>query len=157
MPKPKGNETVATNRRALYRFEILETYEAGLSLMGPEVKSLRNKKASMEGSFARLERDEVFLYNLHIDPYIYNTLEPLEPRRTRKLLLHRKEIKRLLGRMTGKRLTLVPLELYFKRGWAKVRLALARGKLGKDRREDIRKRDTEREISRALRSRQKRG
>lgn len=153
MPRPKTVETVATHRKALHRYEILETFEAGLELKGPEVKSLRAKNASLEGSFARLEGGEVYLYNLHISPYAFNTLEALDPTRTRKLLLHHSEIKRLIGRMTGKRLTLVPLELYFKRGWAKVRLALAQGKAGPDRREEIKKRETDREVARELRSR----
>lgn len=155
MPRPKTIETIATYRKAFHRYHILEEFEAGLELKGPEVKSIRNRKVSLDGSFARLEGGEVFLYNMHIAPYHFNTLDPLDPTRTRKLLLRRKEIKRLIGRMTGKRLTLVPLEVHFRRGWAKVKLGLAQGKAGPDRRQAIRKREADREMARGLRRRLK--
>lgn len=146
----KNAETipVATNRRARHNFHIIETVEAGLSLSGPEVKSLRLKQASLDQSFARVEKGEVFLYGLHIAPYAFNTTAPVDALRTRKLLLKTKEIRRLIGQSAVKGIALIPLEIYFKRGWAKVLLALARGKQGPDKREDIKKRETEREIRR---------
>lgn len=151
-PKPEF-ETIATNRRALMKYHVEESFEAGLELKGPEVKSIRNRQVSLEGSFARVEREEVFVYNMHVAPYAYNTVEALDPYRTRRLLLKRQEIKRLIGRTTGKKITLVPLEVYLKRGWVKVRLALATGKAGPDRREEIKKRETDREVARELRGR----
>jgi SsrA-binding protein len=155
MVKPKGPEveTISTNRKALMRYHILDTFEAGVELKGPEVKSLRNKQANIEAAYARLDNEEVMIYNLHIAPYIFNTAEPLDPVRTRRLLLHKAEIKRIGNRMTGKRLTLVPLEIYFKHGWAKVRLGIAESKAAPDRREEIKKRESDREVSRALRHR----
>lgn len=139
---------VATNRKAHYRFEILETFEAGMALLGPEVKSLRSGKAHLEGSFARLENGEPFLYNFHIPPYAFSRIDPPDPHRTRKLLLKGGEIKRLIGLTQSKGATLVPLEIYFRRGWAKVLLGLAKGKKGPDRREEIKKRDQARELRR---------
>jgi SsrA-binding protein len=141
---------VATNRKARFHYEILETFEAGLVLKGPEVKSLRAGKAVLDGSFARCEGDEILLYNLHIAPYAHNTLEEIAPDRTRKLLLHAKEIRRLLGRQTLKGLTLVPLELYFRRGWAKVLIALGKGKRGPDKRDTLRKRQESRDMERSF-------
>lgn len=142
---------VASNRKARMRYDILEVLEAGLSLRGPEVKSLRDRKVSFEGSFARVEGREAFLHNLHIPPYAQNTLEPLDPLRTRRLLLKRKEIDKLASKLRTKGLTLVPLEVYFLRGWAKVALGLGKGKKGPDRRDDLRKRDVERELGRSFR------
>ncbi|MBI4387018.1 MAG: SsrA-binding protein SmpB [Elusimicrobia bacterium] len=150
--KPEGRKLIASNRKASFHYEILEEYEAGLSLKGPEVKSLRGGQASLEGSFARVEGAELQLYNLYIPPYRHNTVEEIEPRRTRKLLLNRREINRLMGRMQGQSLALVPMELYFKRGWAKVRLALARGRRGPDKREKLRREDASREMERSFKN-----
>ncbi|MFH1620177.1 MAG: SsrA-binding protein SmpB [bacterium] len=148
-------ESVATNRRARYNYHILETLEAGLCLSGPEVKSLRLKQATMDQSFARVEKGEVFLYGLHIAPYAYTTADRPEPLRTRKLLLKQAEIKRLAGHVSVKGMVLVPLEIYFKRGWAKTVLALAKGKRGPDKRDDIKRRETAREVRRNFREKYK--
>ena len=150
-----GKLVVASNRKAWHHYEILEEYEAGLCLNGPEVKSLRDGKVSLEGSFARVEGEEAYLHNLHIAPYIHNTLQQISPTRTRKLLMHRNEIQRLQGRQQAKGLSLIPLEIYFRRGWAKVLLALARGKRGPDKRESIRKHDASREMERSFKSKYK--
>jgi SsrA-binding protein len=151
--RTKEFESIALNRRALHKYEILETFEAGLELKGAEVKSIRNRDVNLEGSFGLVEGDEIYLHNMHVAPYIFNTVEAIEPTRRRRLLLKRKEINRLLGRMTGKKLTLVPLEIYLKHGWVKLKLALASGKAGPDRREEIKKRESDREVSRELRAR----
>ncbi len=149
----EGKQIVASNRKARFDYEILEVIEAGLALVGSEVKAIRDGKAALEGSFGRIENDELFLYNLYIPTYGHAHIDIPEPRRTRKLLVKRGEIKRLTGKMQGKPLTLVPLELYFKRGWAKIELALARGKKGKDRRDSIRKKDQSRELERSFKGR----
>ena len=149
----EGRKLVASNRKARYDYEILEVLEAGLSLVGAEVKSLREGKAVLEGSFGRVEKGELFIFNLYIAPYPHAHVDPPEPRRTRKLLVNRREVVRLETRMRGKGLTLVPLALYFKRGWAKVEMALARGKRGPDRRESIRKREETRELERSFKGR----
>jgi len=145
------SQTVARNKRARYDYHILETWEAGLVLTGSEVKSLRAGKANLSDAFAVVQEGELFLINLHIPPYEQANQFNHEPTRTRKLLLHRREIRRLIGGMERKGLTLVPLELYFNpRGIAKVRLALAKGKKQHDKREDERRRDDERDMARAL-------
>ncbi|MFH1724278.1 MAG: SsrA-binding protein SmpB [Elusimicrobiota bacterium] len=146
-----GDKTVvASNRKARHQFEILEVFEAGLSLKGPEVKSLRAGKARLLGTFARVEGDELYIHNLYIAPYAQNTQEELEPTRTRKLLMRRREIRRLKSGQEIKGLTIVPLELHFRRGWAKVDLALAKGKRGRDKRESIKKREDARELGRSF-------
>jgi len=152
-PPSEGKLIVATYRKALHHYEIFEEMEAGLCLKGPEVKSLRDGKVSMDGSFARVEGTEVFLHNLHIPPYKNNTVEDIPPTRTRKLLLHTKEIAKLLNKQQVKGLSLIPLEIYFKRGWAKVRLALAKGKRGPDKRESIKKKEASREMEREFKGR----
>lgn len=149
----EGKKIVASNRKARFDYEILEVVEAGLSLKGSEVKALRDGKAVLEGSFGRIDSDELYLYNLYIPPYGHAHIDLPEPRRTRKLLIKRGELNRLSGKMQGKALTLVPLELYFKRGWAKIELALARGKKGRDRRDSIRKKDQARELERSFKGR----
>ncbi len=153
MPEPAGRKLVATNRRARFEYEILDTYEAGLSLLGPEVKSLRAGKASLSDAYAVVRRGEVFLVNAHISPYAEAGRENPDPKRERKLLLHRAEIARLAGDVSERGFTLVPLSLYFKDGRAKVELALARGKKRADKRETIRRREEEREVQRTLRAR----
>jgi SsrA-binding protein len=154
--KPTAPPPAISNRKARHDYHILETYEAGIALRGPEVKSLRAGKANLQDSFARIERGEMFLYNMHITPYTYTHHEDLTPTRTRKLLLHRQEIKKLEGRVQEKGFTLVPLEVFFsKSGIAKVTLALAKGKLAPDQREDIKKRDLEREARRDYRAKTK--
>jgi SsrA-binding protein len=155
-PEPSQPKIVATNRRARFDYEILETFEAGLALLGPEVKSLRAGKANLSDAYATFRRGEVYLVNAHISPYPQAGRENPEPRRERKLLLHRAEISRLVGRVGERGLTLVPLSLYFKNGRAKVELGLARGKRRYDKRESIRRREQDREMQRAVRDRGRR-
>jgi len=149
----RGRKLVARNRKARHEYDILETWEAGLVLRGPEVKSLREGRVSFQDAFARVEGGEVWLYSLHIAPYepaTYNNEDPLRPR---KLLLHRHEIRKLIGRVEEKGLTLVPLEVYFRDGYAKVTLGLARGRKLHDKRETLKKRAQEREARRAVEAR----
>jgi SsrA-binding protein len=145
-----GRKVVATNRKARHEYEILEHFEAGLVLKGPEVKSLREGKASFQDSFARVEQSELWLYNLHISPYEQANRYNVDPLRTRKLLLQRAEIRRLIGKVEEKGLTLVPLQVYFKRGFAKVSLGLARGRKLHDKRDKLKQRIQEREAERAV-------
>jgi len=149
---PGEGQVVATNRRARFQYEILETYEAGLALRGPEVKSLRAGGANLGDAYAVVRGGEAFLLNVHIAPYAQAGREnPPDPRRERKLLLHRAEIGRLAGRVAERGLTLVPLRIYFKNGRAKVEIGVARGKRKLDKRETIRKRETDRELRRVAR------
>ena len=148
---------VASNRRARHDYEILDTFEAGIALLGPEVKSLRNGKANLTDGYAMIRRGEVFLANVHIGPYEKAWRENAEPRRERKLLLHRAEISRLEGKVAERGLTLIPLRLYFKQGRAKVELGLCRGKRRYDKRQSIRRREEERDLQRALRGRGRSG
>ena len=144
---------IVKNRKARRDYSVLDTFEAGLVLTGTEVKSLRDGKANLKDSYARAEAGEVFLHNLHISEYGQGNQFNHDPTRARKLLLHRREIDRLQGRVQEKGLTLVPLQLYFKRGKAKVEIALARGKHDYDRRRDIAQRDARREMDRDLKER----
>ena len=147
------HKRVATNRKARFEYEILDTLEAGIALVGPEVKSLRAGNANLTDAYAIVRKGEVFLVNAHIGPYEQAGRTNAAPRRERKLLLHRAEIARFAGRAAERGFTLVPLELYFKQGRAKVQLGLARGKKSHDKRETIRERDSEREMQRAARGR----
>lgn len=142
---------VATNRRARFDYEILETVEAGIALLGPEVKSLRDGRANLSDAYATVRRGEMFLRNLHISPYTQAGRENPEEKRERKLLLHRREIAKLAGHTVERGYTLVPLSIYFRGGRAKVELALVRGKRHHDKRETIRKREQDREVARATR------
>ncbi|MCX5682812.1 MAG: SsrA-binding protein SmpB [Planctomycetota bacterium] len=144
------------NKKARFNFEILETLEAGLVLEGSEVKSLRDGKGNIDEAFARIKNGEVWLYNMHIGPYDQAGQFGHDTRRNRKLLLKKREITRFLGRALEKGSTLVPLTVYFKRGWAKVELGVARGKREFDKREDLKKREAKRDIDRAM-SRRKKG
>ncbi len=155
MARPSEDEIkpIARNKRARHDYHILETWEAGLVLTGTEVKSLRQGQASLVESYAIVKDGEVFLLNLNIPPYEQGNQFNHEPTRTRKLLLHRKEIRRLIGAVQRQGLTLVPLDLYFKRGVAKVTLALGKGKQLHDKRADERRRDDEREMARVARVR----
>ncbi|HKV43761.1 MAG TPA: SsrA-binding protein SmpB [bacterium] len=145
-----GTKPVATNRRARHEFWIEETHEAGIVLTGTEVKSLREGRASLSDAFARVEGDEVWLHHLHISPYAQGNIHNHDPLRTRKLLLHHREILRLKSKTDQKGYTLVPLRLYFRRGVLKVELAVARGRHLYDKRERIAERDAERRIARNL-------
>ena len=151
--KEERRESIAKNRRARFDYTILDTWEAGIVLTGSEVKSLRDGKANITDAYAILKDGEVYLLNLHVSPYEKASFFNHEPTRTRKLLLHKKEIKKLIGSVERQGLTLIPLELYFKRGRAKVAIALGKGKQSHDKRADIKKKDDEREMQRAVRRR----
>ena len=155
MAKEKGYKLVTSNRRARHDYAILDTYEAGIVLTGTEVKSLRTGRASLADAYADLHNGELRIHGIHIAEYDNGTWTNHAPRRVRKLLLHRVEIDKLAGKLTETGLTLVPLSLYFRDGWAKVELGLARGKKTYDKRQDLAKRDADREIERALNRRAK--
>jgi SsrA-binding protein len=150
--KPE-TESIAKNRRARHDYTIIDTWEAGLVLTGSEVKSLRDGKANLSDAYGIVRDGEIFLINLHISVYERASYNNHEPTRTRKLLLHKREIGRLIGAIERQGLTLIPLELYFKRGIAKVAIALGKGKKQHDKREDAKARDADREIARAVRTR----
>lgn len=150
MPREKGRKVIVSNRKARHDYAILDSFEAGIALLGTEVKSLRAGRASLVDAFAQEKDGEIYLYGLHIPEYAHGTWTNHEPRRTRKLLLNRVEINRLIGKTRESGLTLVPLSLYFSDGWAKVEVGLARGKKTYDKRQDLAKRDADREIGRAM-------
>ena len=144
---------VATNRQARFRYEILETWEVGIALQGSEVKSVRDGKVTLKDSYALVRDGEVWLHNMHIAPYAPAAREGHDPERPRKLLMHRREIERLIGKTKEKGLTLVPTRMYFSGSRAKIELALARGKEQHDKRDAIREREQRRDMERALRQR----
>ena len=149
--KEKNEKAVATNRKAYHDYFIDEKFEAGIMLQGTEVKSLREGRVNLQDSYASVKGDEVFLHHCHISPYSHGNIMNHEPLRTRKLLLHRKEIDKLLGKTKQQGLTLIPLRIYFsKRGLAKVELGLAKGKKQHDRRESIKTREASCEVERAM-------
>jgi SsrA-binding protein len=145
-----ARKVIASNRKARHDYSIVDTYEAGLVLTGTEVKSLRQGKASLVDGFATIRDGEVWLQGVHIPEYTQGTWTNHEPRRQRKLLLHRAEIERLIGRTRESGLTLVPLQLYFRDGKVKVEIALAKGKRSYDKRQDLARRDAQREMARAI-------
>jgi len=149
--KPKANEPRITNRKARRDYQLLEKVEAGVVLVGTEVKSIRGGRVSLDEAFARVVEGEVWLYGTHISPYEPASRLNHEPRRPRKLLLHRREIRKLDRALLQKGLTLIPMAVYFRRGRVKIELALARGKRYVDKREDLKKRDHAREMARAAR------
>ena len=150
------NKIIATNRKALRDYIVLEAIECGIELKGSEVKSLRQGKISLNDSFARVENNEVILYNTHISPYEEASYLNVEPTRLRKLLLHINQIRRLTGQVTQKGFTLIPLKVYFNdRGFAKIELALCKGKKLYDKREDIKRREIDLEMRRVMKSRRK--
>lgn len=149
----QGKKIIATNRRARHEYQIEDTLEAGLVLTGTEVKSLRAGRATLSDGYGMITDGEVWLHGVHIPEYTQGTWTNHDPRRVRKLLLHRKEIERLTSSTKERGLTLVPLSLYFKDGRAKIELALARGKRAYDKRQDIARRDAAREVDRELRRR----
>ena len=152
-PEKTQKESIARNRRARHDYHILDTWEAGIVLTGSEVKSLRHGKANITDAYGIVREGEVQLLNLHISPYEQASYFNHEPTRTRKLLLHKREIKKMIGAVERQGLTLVPLELYFKRGKVKVALGLGKGKKLYDKRADEKRRDDERDIERAVRRR----
>ena len=145
------DKVIVTNRRARRDYEILESIEAGIELKGTEVKSLRAGKASLNESFARIEKGEIFLHNLHISPYEFGNINNVDPLRPKKLLLHKKQIVKLYVQLQVKGHTLIPLKMYFKKGRAKVELAVGRGKKLYDKRHDLKEKEAKREVDRALR------
>src|SRR6476646_9367091 len=145
--------SIAENRKAFHDFHILETFEAGVALLGTEVKAIREGRVNLRDSFARVEDGELFIYNVHISPYSHRGYADHEPLRRRKLLLHRSEIKKLIGKTVEKGMTLVPVRLYFKNGRVKVAVSLAKGKKDYDKRETIKRREADRETRAAMKSR----
>lgn len=150
-----AKKVIADNRRARHDYEILETFESGIGLVGTEVKSCRMGRANLQDAFARIEDGQLWLYNCHISPYDFGNRFNHDPVRKRRLLMHKKQILKINQQIKEKGLTLVPLKLYFKRNWIKVDLALARGKQLYDKRETIAKRDTKRELDRLVRQKYK--
>jgi SsrA-binding protein len=150
-----AQKLIADNRKALHDYHILDEWEAGVALLGTEVKAIREGRVNLRDSFARLDKGEIWLTNVHISPYSHTGYAHHDERRQRKLLLHRHEILKLTGRVNEKGLTLVPLRMYFKNGRVKVALALAKGKQAHDKRETIRKREVDRETRAAVKERRR--
>ncbi|HUH11797.1 MAG TPA: SsrA-binding protein SmpB [Longimicrobiales bacterium] len=146
-----GRKVIARNKKALHDYHILDRWEAGLVLTGPEVKSIRDRKVSIGESYARVQDGEVWLHGMHVSPYDPAATWNTDATRARKLLLQKKEIRRLIGATQDRGLTLVPLDLYFRRGYARITLALGKGKKLHDKREDLKRKDAEREVQRAFR------
>jgi SsrA-binding protein len=152
----KAEKVVATNRKAFHDYHIDERYEAGIALQGTEVKAMREGRVNLKDSFARVDRNEVVLHNCHISPYSHGNIMNHDPLRPRKLLLHRREINKLMGRTQQKGLTLVPLKMYFNgAGKAKVEIGLGKGKQQFDRREDIKDREARRDVERAMKAKRR--
>ena len=151
--REKAQSSIAENRKAFHDFHLLETFEAGLVLLGTEVKAIREGRVNLRDSFARVEGGEVYLYNVNISPYSHRGYADHEPLRRRKLLLHRAEIRKLIGKTVEKGMTLVPVRLYFKDGRVKVAVSLAKGKKEYDKRETIKQREVDRETRAAIKSR----
>ena len=155
---PEGDRTVATNRRARHDYAIEESFEAGMVLTGQEVKSLRAGRATLSDAYARVEGNQVWVENMHIPPYEMADTGRYDPKRPRKLLMHREEIRRLIGKTAERGLTLIPLKIYFTRGMAKIELGLGRGRRQFEKRQVIAEREHQREIQRAMGARpQRRG
>ncbi|MDR0645957.1 MAG: SsrA-binding protein SmpB [Elusimicrobiota bacterium] len=152
MPRTKGIQTIATNRKAYHEYFITDTFEAGLELLGSEIKSIRLKECSIEATYVRFDKGQAYVFNMHINPYVFNTHTTLDPTRTRRLLLHAKELKKLIMYCDIKGQTIIPLEIYLKNGWAKVKIGLAKGKKLYDKRETIKKRDLSREAERGFKN-----
>src|SRR3954464_14781595 len=150
MPREQGRKVVASNRKAYHDYSILDTYEAGMVLTGAEVKSLRAGRSSLVDAFGQERDGEIYLHGMHIPEYTQGTWTNPEPRRTRKLLLPRDEIHKILGKIRDDGVTLVPLSVYFHNGYAKVELGVAKGKKSYDKRQDLASRDAQKEINRAM-------
>ena len=151
--REEAQKNIAENRKAFHDYHILDTWEAGVALLGTEVKSIREGAVNLRDSFARVESGEVWIYNVHINPYSHRGYADHEPTRRRKLLLHRSEIRKLIGKTVEKGMTLVPLRLYFKNGKAKMAISLAKGKQAHDKRDAIRKKEVDRETRAAMKAR----
>jgi SsrA-binding protein len=152
----ESTQPIADNRKAFHDYHILETFEAGIALLGTEVKGIREGQANLRDSYARVEKGEIWLFNVHINPYSHRGYVDHDPRRKRRLLLHKHEIRKLIGKTVEKGLTLVPTKLYFKNGKVKVALALAKGKQDHDKRETLRRREADRETRAAVKERVRR-
>jgi SsrA-binding protein len=153
-PEKIRQKVIAENRKARHDYDLVETFEAGIALVGTEVKAIREGRVNLRDSYGRVEGGEVFVHNIHISPYSHRGYADHEPMRRRKLLLHKAEIRKLIGKTVERGFTLVPVRLYFKNGRVKVAVSLARGKKTHDKRETIRRRETERETRRAIKERQ---
>lgn len=152
MTKKESVLVVCTNRKAYHDYFIEDTYEAGLELLGAEVKSIRQKELSLEGSFVRVENGRASVYNMHVKPYKFNSATEPDPTRTRRLLLNKKELRKLGSKADVKGYALVPVEVYFKNGWAKLKLGVAKGKHLFDKRETLKKRDLNREMEKSFKN-----
>jgi SsrA-binding protein len=153
--RERAARVIADNRKAFHDYHILESWEAGVALLGTEVKAIREGRVNLRDSYARIERGEVWLMNVHISPYSHTGYAHHDERRQRKLLLHAHEIRKLTGRVAEKGLTLVPLQMYFNKGRVKVQLALVKGKQAHDKRETIRRREIDRETRAAVKARRR--
>ncbi|GIN70865.1 SsrA-binding protein [Bacillus sp. J14TS2] len=154
MPKGEG-KLIAQNKKARHDYSVEETYEAGMVLQGTEIKSIRAGRVNLKDSFARIQNGELYLHNVHISPYEQGNRYNHDPLRTRKLLLHRKEISKLIGESKEQGYSIIPLKIYIKNGYAKVLIGLAKGKKKYDKREDLKRKEAKRDIERAFRERQK--
>jgi len=153
--REKAQANIAENRKAFHDYHLLETFEAGMVLLGTEVKAIREGRVNLRDSFARVEDGEVYLYNVNISPYSHRGYADHEPLRRRKLLLHRHEILKLIGKTVEKGMTLVPVRMYFKNGRVKIAVSLAKGKKEYDKRETLKRRETERETRAAIKERRR--
>ncbi len=153
--REQAQKNIAENRKAYHDYHILETFEAGVALLGTEVKAIREGNVNLRDSFARVEGEEVWIYNVHINPYSHRGYADHEPTRKRKLLLHRQEIRKLIGKTVERGMTLVPTRMYFTNGHVKVALGLAKGKQDHDKRETIKRRETDRETRAAVKERRR--
>ena len=151
MGQMADNDAIVTNRQARRDYFIIEAFEAGIALRGSEIKSIRKRRANLKDAFARVEKGEILLYNLHISPYEFARRDEIDPKRPRKLLLKKSQIKYLFAKISAKKLTLIPLKIYLKKGLAKVEIALAKGKRFFDKREALKAKEAKREIDRVLR------
>lgn len=154
MPKGEGS-LIAQNKKARHDYAVIETFEAGMVLKGTEIKSIRQRRVNLKDGFARVRNGEIYLMNVHISPYEQGNIFNHDPLRTRKLLLHKKQITKINQEMKNPGITLIPLKIYIKNGFAKVLLGLAKGKKQYDKREDLKRKDMNREINRMMRERQK--
>lgn len=150
--KKYNDTTIAQNKKAYHDYSILETIEAGIVLQGTEIKSIRNRRINLKDGFARVRNGEVWLSNIHISPYEQGNINNHDPLRTRKLLLHKKQIKKLIGLQQQSGITLVPLKVYLKNGFAKVLLGIAKGKKQYDKREDLKRKDIDKQINRTIKA-----
>jgi SsrA-binding protein len=153
--REEAQKNIAENRKAFHDYHIMETFEAGMALVGTEVKSIREGNVNLRDSFARVESGEIWVYNVHINPYSHRGYSDHEPTRRRKALLHRAEIRKLIGKTVEKGMTLVPTRMYFRNGYVKIAIALAKGKKAHDKRETIKRREADRETRAAVKERRR--